>query len=942
MLAHKASFPASMGMGPTQMPSTREYTSAPPTHRTPIIASTSNGPFASPTESEFSERSEGSDSIRSWDERRVGDWLRSIKCGQYEQVFKVNNVTGSNLIECDQSVLKELGIKKIGDRVRIYVGIKALRSKAVGNHKKRNRDSIAALENRTIYTPSSSGSPKHSGASKDRVQMNKRISQFVDPSFDVYRAVNPSGKPSSPLAESANRSHRRYGGISPMENSRREQSQGYFTSSNPNSAKTVSGLRPETPVDPAISGKATGAPNRSNHSMDSTMGKLPVGQPVIRVIYNSGQTKALNIGGCKTADEIILTVLRKLGLPENHVKNYCFYVLDGVDQDPNNCRRLSDTELTRVCLDTTRFERGRLILRKIHAGEPNVEDLRKAAGISLEELHETHQTAIATNNTRNQLKIQKLTGESWDAVKYPLSPATFNAPARGPLNTSERHYDTTATTANDMDLPRRTDSRRAPKPLRQFMGARPPSELISQELSTYFPDHKRDDIERTVSMSQRRSARLSRAQSRLSIASNVSLASSLRDAPPLPSIADTWLTGTSPQPSRGPRPLSVSRFALPNPSFRDSIISTSLQPLQEESPTEPNRKSYVSFESGSDTPAVNVIDSEGQTTLQSYYGESGSSGPTTDAGDSMNEQYRHAIAEDGEEPDEELDQFLKGDSWDNVKWMQGSLIGQGSFGSVFLALHAITGELMAVKQVEMPSKSNSDIDKRKQVMVAALKREIDLLRDLQHPHIVQYLGSNCDEEHFNIFLEYVPGGSVAAMLNTYGQLKEPLIRNFVRQILDGLSYLHGQDIIHRDIKGANVLVDNKGNIKISDFGISKRVEASALLHPAKGGHIHRPSLQGSVFWMAPEVVKQTSYTRKADIWSLGCLIVEMFTGTHPFPNCSQLQAIFQIGGSGAKPTTPENASEEGKAFLKQTFEIDHEKRPSADELLLSPFLKQIA
>ena len=178
------------------------------------------------------------------------------------------------------------------------------------------------------------------------------------------------------------------------------------------------------------------------------------------------------------------------------------------------------------------------------------------------------------------------------------------------------------------------------------------------------------------------------------------------------------------------------------------------------------------------------------------------------------------------------------------------------------------------------------------------------------------------------------------MLASYGSLQEPLIRNFVRQILAGLSYLHGQDIIHRDIKGANVLVDNKGVVKISDFGISKRVEASAILQPQKhGGHMHRPSLQGSVFWMAPEVVKQTSYTRKADIWSLGCLIVEMFTGTHPFPNFNQLQAIFQIGNSSAKPTTPENASEEAKAFLTRTFEYDFEKRPSADELLLSPFLE---
>ena len=862
---------------------------------------------------------------------------KSIHPPPYRHVLTTpiaNNVNGSNLIECDQTVLKELGIKKIGDRVRIYVGIKTLRNKAVGNHKKRNRDSIAALDNHTIYTPSSSESPKHFNPSRDRVHANRRQSRQIDPSsLDGYHASNMNGRPNSPLADSDGRTRaHRYGGISPMESARKEQGQGYFSNSNPNSAKTISGRRPQTPVE------IVNVAGRANPNMDSTMGKLPMNQPVIRVIYNSGQTKVLNIGGCKTADEIILTVLRKLSLPENHVKNYCFYVLDGVDQDPNNCRRLSDPELTRICLDLTRVERGRLILRKIHAGEPNVEELRKAASISLEELNETHQSAIATNNTRNQLKIQKLTGESWGTVQHPLSPATFNAPSRGPPAMDRQR----TAMAQEMSLPRRTDSRRAPKPLKQFLGARPPSELISQELTTYFPDHKRDEIERAVNMSQRRSARLSRAQSRLSIASNVSFASSLRDAPPLPSIADTWLSGTSSQPSRGPRPLSVSRFALPNLSFRDSIVSSVLQPLQEESPIEPNRKSYVSFESGSDTPALNVTDEDGQNTLQSYYGDSGSSEPATDAGDSMNEQYRHAIAEDGEEPDEELDQFLQGDSWDNVKWMQGQLIGQGSFGSVFLALHAITGELMAVKQVEMPSKSNSDIDKRKQVMVAALKREIDLLRDLQHPHIVQYLGSNSDDEHFNIFLEYVPGGSVAAMLNTYGHLQEPLIRNFVRQILDGLSYLHGQDIIHRDIKGANVLVDNKGNIKISDFGISKRVEASALLHPAKGGHIHRPSLQGSVFWMAPEVVKQTSYTRKADIWSLGCLIVEMFTGTHPFPNCSQLQAIFQIGGSGAKPSTPENASEEGKAFLKQTFEIDHEKRPSADELLLSPFLKQIA
>lgn len=150
--------------------------------------------------------------------------------------------------------------------------------------------------------------------------------------------------------------------------------------------------------------------------------------------------------------------------------------------------------------------------------------------------------------------------------------------------------------------------------------------------------------------------------------------------------------------------------------------------------------------------------------------------------------------------------------------------------------------------------------------------------------------SSSDGVHLNIFLEYVPGGSVATLLKNYGAFEEALVRNFVRQILQGLSYLHERDIIHRDIKGGNILVDNKGGIKISDFGISKKVEDSILT----SARVHRPSLQGSVFWMAPEVVKQTSYTLKADIWSVGCLVVEMLTGEHPWAQLTQMQAIFKV------------------------------------------------
>jgi len=267
-----------------------------------------------------------------------------------------------------------------------------------------------------------------------------------------------------------------------------------------------------------------------------------------------------------------------------------------------------------------------------------------------------------------------------------------------------------------------------------------------------------------------------------------------------------------------------------------------------------------------------------------------------------------------------------------IKWIKGALIGAGSFGKVYLGMDAATGLLMAVKQVDLPTGSAPN-EERKKAMLSALEREIELLKDLHHENIVQYHSSCIDDDHLNIFLEYVPGGSVTSVLRNYGAFEEPLVRNWVRQILLGLNYLHERDIIHRDIKGANILVDNKGGIKISDFGISKKVEDNLL----PGHRAHRPSLQGSVFWMAPEVVKQTAYTQKADIWSVGCLVVEMLTGEHPWAQLTQMQAIFKIGSS-AKPTIPPDISADAEDFLQRTFELDHEARPSAAELLKHPWI----
>jgi mitogen-activated protein kinase kinase kinase len=754
----------------------------------------------------------------------------------------------------------------------------------------------------------------------------------------AYDGAQSPSRPSSPMVDQDNRSMRRernYGVTSPQDNKTFTSSYSGQTLVAPNSATNMQYRNPRTtPTEtPQTARFANHIRNQSVSESATNAAILPSDKAVVRVIYDTGRSSVINIEGCKTADEIMLKTLRKGQLNENHIKNYCFYILDGPEPKTELCHRLSDIEVIRLCKDANRHERGRLILRKIHSGEPEEEQLKAAAGIyNQQNLQQNHNVIIPTNE-RSKKKIQEITGESLAAVSYPLSPTSAME--------RERHNNSTA---QHLEGPSRTQqfATRARK-LKQFYGARPPSELITSDLTSYFPDVEKDEIDKTLRMSVRRSNRLSRAASRLSMASNFSIASSLKDAPPLPSIADTWLQNNNNQ-ARPLRPLSVMRLGLPSQSgYRDSIASSVLEPLEEESPLEPNRKSYVSFGGESGTDSLQVTDPEGHTTMQSYFDDggsslAGSSAGNTEAGDSLNKRLSAAIAEDGEEYDDELAEYLEQDSWENVKYMKGALIGQGSFGSVYLALHAVTGELMAVKQVELPSASGTaQTDQRKTNMVEALKHEIGLLRDLKHKNIVQYLGSNSDEQHLNIFLEYVPGGSVATMLINYGPLGESLIQNFVRQILQGLSYLHSRDIIHRDIKGANILVDNKGAVKISDFGISKRVDTSTLLSGGKKG-AQRVSLQGSVFWMAPEVVRQTAYTRKADIWSLGCLIVEMFTGAHPHPTLSQLQAIFKIGGPGeANPAIPDNAGEDARAFLSQTFLIDHEKRPSADELLASPF-----
>jgi hypothetical protein len=237
------------------------------------------------------------------------------------------------------------------------------------------------------------------------------------------------------------------------------------------------------------------------------------------------------------------------------------------------------------------------------------------------------------------------------------------------------------------------------------------------------------------------------------------------------------------------------------------------------------------------------------------------------------------------------------------KWVKGQLIGKGTFGRVYLGMNLTTGELLAVKQVEVnPKAAGSDKDKMRE-LVKALDIEIDTMQHLDHPNIVQYLGCERKEYSISIFLEYIPGGSVGSCLRKHGRFEEKIVSSLTRQTLNGLAYLHSEGILHRDLKADNILLDLDGTCKISDFGISKKSDNIY-------GNDITNSMQGSVFWMAPEVIRSQGqgYSAKVDIWSLGCVVLEMFAGRRPWAREEAIGAIYKLGSLNQAPPIPDDVS----------------------------------
>eukprot|EP00930_Biecheleria_cincta_P032023 TRINITY_DN22223_c0_g2_i1.p1 TRINITY_DN22223_c0_g2~~TRINITY_DN22223_c0_g2_i1.p1 ORF type:complete len:472 (+),score=83.81 TRINITY_DN22223_c0_g2_i1:39-1418(+) len=264
-----------------------------------------------------------------------------------------------------------------------------------------------------------------------------------------------------------------------------------------------------------------------------------------------------------------------------------------------------------------------------------------------------------------------------------------------------------------------------------------------------------------------------------------------------------------------------------------------------------------------------------------------------------------------------------------ITWVRGDVLGQGSLGSVFCALEQFSGQVIAVKEVLVDESDKSEME-----LKAALENEVSILKDLKHPSIVSYLGHDYIDSSLYIYLEYMPGGSLTQLMASFGAFEEHLAAVYARELLEGLEYLHSRrpPVLHRDIKGGNVLVSADCHVKLADFGCSKRHTDTLLTR----------TMKGSIPWMAPEVILQTGYGLAADVWSFGCVVLEMVTASSPWGSFDNpLAACYRIAMSNETPAVPESLSKTCQDFLDCCLRRDAVVRLSARELLLHAFVSEL-
>ncbi|XP_029962314.1 mitogen-activated protein kinase kinase kinase 4 isoform X3 [Salarias fasciatus] len=276
-------------------------------------------------------------------------------------------------------------------------------------------------------------------------------------------------------------------------------------------------------------------------------------------------------------------------------------------------------------------------------------------------------------------------------------------------------------------------------------------------------------------------------------------------------------------------------------------------------------------------------------------------------------------------------------SYDNVmhvglrkvtfKWQRGNKIGEGQYGKVYTCINVDTGELMAMKEIRFQPNDHKTIKETAD--------ELKIFEGIKHPNLVRYFGVELHREEMYIFMEYCDEGTLEEVSRL--GLQEHVIRLYSKQITTAINVLHEHGIVHRDIKGANIFLTSSGLIKLGDFGCSVKLRNNTHTMP---GEVN--STLGTAAYMAPEVItraKGEGHGRAADIWSLGCVLIEMVTGKRPWHEYEHNFQIMYKVGMGHKPPIPEKLSTEGKDFLGHCLESEPKRRWTASMLLDHPFVK---